>query len=123
MPASHRSLLIGLFTTALALLPMARAAQKPDTGASSELSALTGQLRIGTEFFLNRTETKASVEKHFRLMGETGITLVRVFIIWDDIERTPDNWNFEGYDWIYDAAAENGIKIVATLGAEDPRAG
>jgi beta-galactosidase len=120
MPASHRSFLIGLFTAALALTPTVRAAQKSDTDAASELSALTGQLRIGTEFFLNRTETKESMEKHFRLMRETGITLVRVFIIWDDIERTPNNWNFEGYDWIYDAAAENGIKIVATLCAEDP---
>jgi beta-galactosidase len=120
MPASPRSFLIGLFTAALALTPTIRAAQKSDTGAASELSALTGQLRIGTEFFLNRTETKENVERHFRLMRETGITLVRVFIIWDDIERTPNNWNFEGYDWIYDAAAENGIKIVATLCAEDP---
>jgi beta-galactosidase len=53
-------------------------------------------------------------------MHENGLTLVRIFVIWDDIERTPNNWNFEGYDWIYDAAAENGIKIVATLCAEDP---
>ena len=53
-------------------------------------------------------------------MRENGLTLARIFVIWDDIERTPDNWNFEGYDWIYDAAAENGIKIVATLCAEDP---
>jgi beta-galactosidase len=84
------------------------------------LASLTGQLRIGSEFFLNRTETKESVERHFRLMQENGLTLVRIFVIWDDIERTPNNWNFEAYDWIYDAAAENGIKIVATLCAEDP---
>jgi beta-galactosidase len=88
--------------------------------AAASLSEITGQLRIGTEFFLNRTETKQSIDKHFRLMRDYGISIVRVFIIWDDIERKPGDWNFEKYDWIYDAAAVNGIKIAATLCAEDP---
>lgn len=96
------------------------AARGPQTNSAAELASITGQLRIGTEFFLNRTETQASVDRHFRLMHDNGISLVRIFIIWDDIERTPNNWNFQGYDWIYDAAAANGIKIVATLCAEDP---
>jgi len=53
-------------------------------------------------------------------MHENGLTLVRIFVIWDDVERMPNNWNFAGYDWIYAAAAESGIKVVATLCAEDP---
>ncbi len=53
-------------------------------------------------------------------MKESGLTLVRIFIIWDDIEHAPGAWNFERYDWIYDFAAANGIKIVATLCSEDP---
>jgi GH35 family endo-1,4-beta-xylanase len=53
-------------------------------------------------------------------MHDNGLTLVRIFVIWDDLERTPGNWNFEHYDWIYDAAARNGIKIAATLCTEDP---
>ena len=120
MTALHRSLLVVSLIAAAALSTAARAVQNADAGQASELALLTGQLRIGSEFFLNRTETKASVEHHFRLMQESGLTLVRIFVIWDDIERTPNHWNFEGYDWIYDAAAENGIKIVATLCAEDP---
>ena len=88
--------------------------------AAAGLSEITGQLRIGTEFFLNRTETRQSIEKHFRLMRDYGISIVRIFVIWDDIERKPGEWNFEAYDWIYDAAAANGIKIAATLCAEDP---
>jgi beta-galactosidase len=95
-------------------------AQSSNTSPSPQLAELTQQLRIGTEFFLNRTETKESVQRHFRLMHENGLTLARIFVIWDDIERTPGNWDFTGYDWIYDAAAESGIKIVATLCAEDP---
>jgi beta-galactosidase len=86
----------------------------------AKLAQIDGQLRIGTEFFLNRTDTKASVDKQFALMHATGLTLVRIFIIWDDVERTQGVWNFQGYDWIYDAAARNGIQIAATLCPEDP---
>jgi len=86
----------------------------------AKLAELTGQLRIGSEFFLNRTDTKADVDRQFQMMHATGLTLVRIFIIWDDIERTPGVWDFHRYDWIYDAAARNGIQIAATLCAEDP---
>jgi beta-galactosidase len=120
MIASHRNLLAISFVAAVVLSGAARAAQNAGADPASELASLAGQLRIGSEFFLNRTETKESVERHFRLMHENGLTLVRIFLIWDDLERTPNNWNFEGYDWIYHAAADNGIKVVATLCAEDP---
>ena len=86
----------------------------------AKLAELDSQLRVGTEFFLNRTDTKASVDKQFALMHATGLTLVRIFVIWDDVERKQGVWNFEAYDWIYDAAARNGIQIAATLCPEDP---
>ncbi|MGO8720873.1 MAG: beta-galactosidase [Acidobacteriaceae bacterium] len=86
----------------------------------AKLAELTGQLRIGAEFFLNRTDTKASVEKQFASMHATGLTLARIFVIWDDVERVPGVWDFSHYDWIYDAAEKNGIQIAATLCPEDP---
>jgi len=98
----------------------AQSAQRGDASQNTQLAGLTDQLRIGAEFFLNRTETQESVRRHFRLMHDNGLTLVRIFVIWDDVEHTPGNWNFAGYDWIYEAAAESGIKVVATLCAEDP---
>ncbi|MGB8480334.1 MAG: beta-galactosidase [Acidobacteriaceae bacterium] len=85
-----------------------------------KLAELTGQLRLGSEYFLNRTDTKAYVEKQFEAMHATGLTLVRIFVIWDDVERVPGVWDFSHYDWIYDAAAKNGIQIAATLCPEDP---
>lgn len=86
----------------------------------AKLAELTGQLRIGSEYFLNRTDTKAYIEKQFEMMHATGLTLVRIFVIWDDVERVPGIWDFSHYDWIYDAAAKNGIQIAATLCPEDP---
>lgn len=115
-----RLVLSMLIAAMIVLLNVARGAQTAETNLSPQLAELTKQLRIGTEFFLNRTETKEGVQQHFRLMHENGFTLARIFVIWDDIERTPNNWDFTRYDWIYDAAAESEIKIVATLCAEDP---
>ena len=86
----------------------------------AKLEELTGQLRIGSEYFLNRTDTQPYIEKQFELMHATGLTLVRIFVIWDDVERVPGVWDFSHYDWIYDAAAKNGIQIAATLCPEDP---
>jgi beta-galactosidase len=106
---------------AAASLPAAAQTKVADAGdRQPALTAWESKLHVGTEFFLNRTETKETVEKHFKLMGENGITVVRIFVIWDDIERTPGEWDLSHYQWIYDAAAINGIKIAATLCTEDP---
>ena len=110
-----RGFLIAAIVACLVVTASRCAPAQDEHGTKTALTSLLSQFHVGSEFFLNRSETKESVEKHFRLMHENGLTLVRIFVIWDDIERTPDNWNFEGYDWIYDAAAKNGIKIAATL--------
>ncbi len=121
---SNRRTILKSVAMSAALVASNSADANPQSPSSADLQAnlhsLTGPLRIGTEFFLNKPETRQGVDRHFRLMRETGLTLVRIFIIWDDVEHAPNTWNFERYDWIYDAAAANGIKIVATLCSEDP---
>lgn len=92
----------------------------PNAARQAKLAELTGQLRIGAEYFLNPTDTQAYIDNQFRQMHATGLTLVRIFIIWNDVERTPGVWDFHRYDWIYSAAAKNGIQIAATLCPEDP---
>jgi len=76
--------------------------------------------RLGAEFFLNRTETRDSVFHHFRRMAETGLSIARIFTLWDQVEHEQGKWDFSGYDWIYDAAAQNSILIANTLCSEDP---
>jgi beta-galactosidase len=87
---------------------------------SANLQELVGKLRLGAEFFLNQTATEESVRRHFHLMQSHGFTIARIFIIWDDVEHEPGEWDFERYDWIYAAAQASGIKIAATLCSEDP---
>jgi len=87
---------------------------------ATRLADVQSHFQLGAEFFVNRTETQQSIRRHFQLMKEHGLTVARIFFIWDDIERTPGQWDFHAYDWVYDAAAATGIKIAATLCAEDP---
>ena len=88
--------------------------------AADPRGAVLAKARIGAEFFLNATETRDSVYLHFRRMADTGLTVARIFTLWDQIEREQGKWDFTGYDWIYDAAAQNGILIANTLCSEDP---
>ena len=82
--------------------------------------ALVEHIHLGAEFFLNRTETRESIARHFAGMRASGLSVVRIFLIWNDLEPTPGNWAFERYDWIYEAAAREGLGIAATLCCEDP---
>ena len=110
--ATRREFLTGLAAGPL-LVPFAAPAGEPT-------ALILSKTRLGAEFFLNRSETRDSVFHHFRRMAETGLTIARIFTIWDQIEREEGQWDFTGYDWIYDAAAQNGILIANTLCSEDP---
>jgi beta-galactosidase len=107
-------------TMILGLVGTAALAETPAAPGAGSMVRDDNAVRVGAEFFLNRSETAASVASHFRMMKDHGLTLARIFVIWDDIERTPGQWDFHRYDWIYEAAAANGIRIAATLCAEDP---
>jgi beta-galactosidase len=125
MTTSRRTFLTGSLAASLAWnTDRTTAGASGDVGeqasGSANLQNLLGQLRLGAEFFLNENATEEHVRKHFQLMQSHGLTIARVFIIWDDIERTPGAWDFERYDWIYDAAQASDIKIAATLCSEDP---
>ena len=53
-------------------------------------------------------------------MKEVGLSVARMFIIWDHIERQPGQWRFDLYDQAYAAAAANGMRVLTTLCPEDP---
>ena len=115
---SHSASLI--FLLASATVAVSDQGRPTTSEVEARLAEVQARFQLGAEFFVNRTETKESIQQHFRLMAEHGLTLARVFVIWDDVERVQGHWDFHAYDWVYEAAAANGIKIVATLCAEDP---
>ena len=84
------------------------------------LDAVRSRIRIGAEIFLDPSHTREEIQMHFRRMKEVGLSLARVFVIWDHVERKPGQWRFDLYDAAYDAAAANGIPMLTTLCPEDP---
>lgn len=90
------------------------------TGSGNSLEDIKSEIRIGAEFFIDPGYTNEEIKHHFVLMKEAGLKVVRLFIIWDHIERSPGKWDFALYDQAYAAAAENGLHILTTLCAEDP---
>ena len=63
--------------------------EAPLRDANQQAARADDAVRVGAEFFLNRTETADSVARHFRTMKDHGLTIARIFVIWNDIERTP----------------------------------
>ncbi|WMJ22419.1 beta-galactosidase [Paludicola sp. MB14-C6] len=76
--------------------------------------------RIGAQFFINADDTFEDTERHFALMKQYGIRMVRLFVLWEHIEPKEGIFTFERYDIAYDLAQKYDIKIVSTLTCEDP---
>lgn len=78
--------------------------------------------RIGAQFFTNLNESDEMVERHFSMMRDNGIKLVRLFILWAQVEPKPGQWDFSLYDRAYDMAQKYGMQVFSTLTCEDPPA-
>ena len=98
-----------------------RGAEAPaPNGPLDSLDAVRRQVRIGAEIFLDPSYSRQEIQMHFRRMRETGLSVARMFVIWDHIERQRGQWRFDLYDQAYEAAAANGISVLTTLCPEDP---
>ncbi len=89
----HTATAIAVGTLVAAVWPgLPAAAAAEETAASmplNSLEAVNSRVRIGAQIFLDPGHTKKEIEMHFARMKEVGLTLVRMFIIWDHVERRP----------------------------------
>jgi len=56
-----------------------------------------------------------------KILNEMPIQTIRLPLYWDDIETSPNNYNFEDYIWMTNQAAERNIEILPVLGRRVPR--
>lgn len=75
---------------------------------------------LGSQLFVNRETTPEEVRDLVRLMAENGLSLIRLFVIWDQVEPRPGVWNFDTYDAVFDTAGEFGLGVVPTLMSVSP---
>jgi beta-galactosidase len=107
---------------ALAIVPdvVALAGETSSLGPLDTLDSVRSHVRLGAEIFLDPSHKREEIQMHFRRMKEVGLSVARVFVIWDHVERKPGQWCFDLYDAAYDAAAANGMSMFTTLCPEDP---
>lgn len=77
-------------------------------------------IQIGSQLLINRTDTPERVRFLVEKMQENGLRLIRLFMVWDDLEPQKGNWNFCLYDVCFETAWLYGMKVVPTLMAVSP---
>lgn len=73
--------------------------------------------QFGCQMWLEPTDTAERVDHLFAQAAATGIGWIRLFLMWNWIERQPDEWDFGIFDLAFDSAQRHGIQIKATLTA------
>jgi len=76
--------------------------------------------RLGSQLFINRDDTPATVRQFVRQMADARLRLLRVFIPWDHVEPRQNQWTWETYDTVFAAAHEHGLGVVPTLMSVSP---
>ena len=64
----------------------------------------------------NYKYSQEGLEKIVKLLGEAGVSFVRMDFLWQDIEPNNNRFNFEKYDFIVELLAEKNIRILGVLG-------
>jgi hypothetical protein len=55
------------------------------------------------------------------LLDDMQVKRFRLMSYWDDIEKTPGNYDFSELDWQFDEAAKRGAKVSLAVGLRQPR--
>lgn len=77
-------------------------------------------VQIGSQLFINATDSSQRVKQLVKRMHDYGLTLIRLFLLWDQLEPEEGIWDFSRYDACFDAAQHYKMKVVPTLMAVSP---
>lgn len=72
---------------------------------------------LGCQLWLDPSDTPARIRRLVRTARASGLGQLRIFVMWTWIERQPGHYDFSLYDAAFDAAAQEGLRIKATLTA------
>lgn len=73
--------------------------------------------RVGAQLWIERDADRDRVDFLVARAAETGLELLRIFLLWPWIEPEPGVWTFGPFDAVFDAAERHDIGIKATLTA------
>lgn len=78
------------------------------------------RIRLGSQLFINKDDTPGMVRDWVRSMKEHGLELIRLFMIWDQLEPSEGDWIFDNYDACFDEAGKLEMGVVPTLMSVSP---
>ena len=81
---------------------------------------MTHPFTMASMFWLDPNSTPEQIRAELREVRANRITLIRIFFFWENVEMRQGEFSFANYDALFSAAAENGIRIMATLGTYLP---
>ncbi len=76
--------------------------------------------QLGTEIWIEPGYTKTDIIGWVRQASEAGFKDIRIFMMWTHVEPQLDKWDFEVYDWMFDACAKYHLKLQVTLNPNQP---
>jgi beta-galactosidase len=76
--------------------------------------------QLGAEIWLEPGYSKEKIMDWARISSESGLKDIRIFIMWTHVEPALDQWDFEVYDYIFEACEKYDLKLQVTLNANQP---
>ncbi|SDE26834.1 Beta-galactosidase GanA [Paenibacillus sp. UNCCL117] len=77
-------------------------------------------IRIGSQLFINKEDTAEQIRNWVCLMAENGLSVIRLFMVWEQLEPKEGQWVFDTYDACFDQALLSGLTVVPTLMSGSP---
>ena len=74
---------------------------------------------LGAAVWLDPSDSPERVNHLLKMAAEAGLGWARFFIMWPFVEPRPGEWDFTLFDTAFDAAARHGVRVKATLTANN----
>ena len=66
---------------------------------------------VGVEYYRPPVPPPEYWDEDFRRISAAGMSIVRVWYSWDWVETLPNHYEFDDLDWLFDLAAQHGLKV------------
>jgi beta-galactosidase len=84
------------------------------------LSAVAQKTELGTEIWIEPGYSRDNIMEWARITSDAGFRNVRIFMMWTHVEPDLNKWDFQVYDWMFEACEKYKLKLQVTLNANQP---
>ncbi|MBK8882185.1 MAG: beta-galactosidase [Bacteroidales bacterium] len=84
------------------------------------LSAGAQKTDLGTEIWIEPGYSREDILEWAEITADAGFKDVRIFMMWTHVEPQLNKWDFDVYDWMFEACEKYGLRLQVTLNANQP---